>query len=327
MLFFAAGNFPMMQDPIAETAMAVKMLKRFGVYYRLVSFYYKQKAEMVLELKQGDFAEQVILMVDSGAYTAYTQNKVIDIDEYIDFLQRNIGNIDHYINLDVIGDGPASYANYLYMRRAGLNPVPVWHVETEKKYLLDYLDQADFVGIGVRGKRQTSENVAELDSIWENYLTDDQGIPRAKFHLMGISSAETLSKYSWYSADGTSWAQSAWNGSIVAPRTLAGIIRYDQTPLTVPVTEGRLDEPGHLENRNDQERKYILRQINSKVIRFNLDPDLENPVTRDTINLSHYLDLAESQLEYPWAYRRNPVMLYKQMEEEAIRYSRMIRQS
>jgi hypothetical protein len=144
---------------------------------------------------------------------------------------------------------------------------------------------------------------------------------------MGISSAETLSKYPWWSADGTSWAQSAWNGSIVVPRTLAGIIRYDQTPLTVPVTERLLDESMHLENRNDQQRKYILSQITSKVIRFNLDPNPENPTTRDTINLSYYLDVAESQPEYPWAYKRNLTSILRQIEDDTRRYSRMIRQA
>jgi len=325
MLFFAAGNFPMMQDPVAETLMARRMLTRYGVYGRLVSFYFKDKAEFVLELKRKDIAELVILTVDSGAYSAYTQGEVIDIDEYIGFLQENIGHIDHYVNLDIIGDGPASFANYRYMREAGLNPIPVWHVGTDKKYLSAYHAEAEYIGIGVRGERQRSENIAELDSIWENCLTDDQGIPKAKYHLMGISSAQTISKYSWYSTDGTSWAEAAWYGSIVVPRTLGGIVRFDQTPLTVPVIEGRLNDPGHLENRNDQEREYILSQVNSKVIRFNLDPDLSNPTTRDTINLSYYLDLAESQPEYPWPYKRNPVTMYKQMEEEAIRYSRMIR--
>lgn len=325
MLFFAAGNFPMMLDRAAETAMARRMMVRYGAHSRLVSFYYREKAETVMQLKQGDLAEQVILMVDSGAFTAYTQDKVIDIDEYIDFLKRNIGHIDHYVALDVIGKGAASYSNYRHMRRAGLDPIPVWHVGTDKKYLLAYLEEAEYIGIGVRGERQRSENIAELNSIWENYLTDEYGFPKAKYHLMGISSAQIISKYPWYSTDGTSWANLAWNGSVVVPRSLAGIVRFDQTPLTVPVTDRRTDMPGYLENRNNQEREYILSQVNSKVIRFNLDPDLSNTTTRDTINLSYYLDLAESQPDYPWPYKRNLTTIFRQIEVDTRRYSRMIR--
>ncbi len=93
---------------------------------------------------------------------------------------------------------------------------------------------------------------------------------------------------------------------------------------------GQQLERVHVVNGGDRsktlgERKYILSQINSRVIRFNLDPDLSNATTRDTINLSYYLDLAESQPEYSWAYRRNLTSIYRQMEDDTRRYSRMIR--
>jgi hypothetical protein len=325
MYFFAAGNFPMMQNPKAETAMARKMRKRYGPYCRLVSFYYRGKAESVMQVKQENFAEGDILIVDSGAYSAFMKGTTLDRDEYIDFVKQNINFFDYCVNLDVIGNGERYYENYLYMTSAGLDPIPVWHVETDLRFLEAYLSEAEYIGIGVRGKNQTSENIAELDSIWENYLTEGKGFPKAKFHLLGVSSAQTISKYPWYSADGTSWAKAAWKGSIVVPRTLAGIIRYDQTPLTVPVTQRLLDKSGHLANRDPKEREYIYSQINSKIVQFNLDPDLSNATTRDTINLSFYLDMAESQPEYPWAYRRNLTSIYRQMEDDTRRYSRMIR--
>jgi hypothetical protein len=41
-------------------------------------------------------------MLDSGAYSAWRQRFVIDLDEYIAFIQNNLDYLDSYVNLDVI---------------------------------------------------------------------------------------------------------------------------------------------------------------------------------------------------------------------------------
>jgi len=314
MLFFAAGNFPMMQDPVAETAMAVRMLKRFGVYCRLVSFYYKEKAETVMQLKQGDFAEQVILTVDSGAYTAYTQGKVIDIDEYIDFLQQNIGSIDHYVNLDVIGDGPASYANYRYMTRAGLNPIPVWHLETEKEYLLAYLDQADFVGISLPKSKDPKKKapnpkkqIPELDDLWLYPLTDQDGFPKAKFHLFGVASLPVIKRYPWWSFDSTSWVETAKFGGIYLPKAPNGIPSFNQIPSSVPVSNRSSDKDNHLLNLNRSKQKYAKARITSAELQFELNHNLDDQYTRYAINMAHFYNVAAIQPRWPWRFTREQI--------------------
>lgn len=67
------------------------------------------------------------LMIDSGAFTAWTKGKQVDIHEYARFL----GNLPaewevDAIQLDVIGDHKATLANFLRMLDMGVDVIPVF---------------------------------------------------------------------------------------------------------------------------------------------------------------------------------------------------------
>ena len=174
MEFLAAGNFPMMLNLEAETAMARLMLKRYGFYNRLVSFFFRKAAENMVELKKLGYSG-IKVMVDSGAFSAYTQDIEINIADYMEFIQENLDHIDWYVNLDAIGRGQESYENYRTMRSEGLNPLPVWHLGTPKKYFRCYLDSTDYIGISLRKKVGVADSISELDRLWCDMLTDSQG--------------------------------------------------------------------------------------------------------------------------------------------------------
>lgn len=42
------------------------------------------------------------IMLDSGAYSAWTLGNSIDIDDYISFIKRKTAHLECYVNLDVI---------------------------------------------------------------------------------------------------------------------------------------------------------------------------------------------------------------------------------
>jgi hypothetical protein len=253
-------------------------------------------------------------MVDSGAYTAYTQNKRIDLDDYLDFLQQNTGYIDGYINLDVIGDGAASYHNYRYMRRAGLNPIPVWHLGTEKEYLLAYMDQADFVGIALRKSKDpkkknpdSKKQIPELDDLWLYYLTDQEGFPKAKFHLFGVASLPVISRYPWWSFDSTSWVETAKFGGIYLPKAPNGIPSLNQIPSSVPVSDRSSFKDNHLLNLNRSKQKYMKARITSAELQFELNHDLDDQYTRYAINMAHFYKVAAIQPAWPWQFTREQI--------------------
>jgi hypothetical protein len=66
------------------------------------------------------------LMVDSGAFTAFTKGRKLTVEEYAAYLQRWVGCWDHAVTLDVIGNPAASRANTRRLHDLGLPVMPVF---------------------------------------------------------------------------------------------------------------------------------------------------------------------------------------------------------
>jgi hypothetical protein len=302
MLFFAAGNFPMMKDPVAETAMARRMLIRYGVYYRLVSFHYQECAENVLGLKMLGIPG-IKIALDCGAFSAMTQGIKIDFHAYEDFIGNNLPSIDWYTNLDIINNGPASYENFNRMKKAGLNPIPVWHLGTPKKFLQHYLNVAGYIGISLRKKVPVPDSILELDRLWCDMLTDTRGYPRAKFHLFGVSSARIIRRYPWYSTDTAGWVLSSGYGSIFVPKQNRGLYRFGDTPAVVKVSERQQSMQRHFSNLGQGEKNTIENYTKSKCFQMGVNSSLNDSTTRDSLNLASLYDLAACQPKWPWPFR------------------------
>jgi hypothetical protein len=103
------------------------------------------------------------IMVDSGAFSAWTKDKEINLDEYISFIKRFEDDISYYINLDVIPGDPGrkptakeidfsankGWENYQKMLEEGLNPIPVFHFGEDIKWLRRIIDSGvNYVGLG-----------------------------------------------------------------------------------------------------------------------------------------------------------------------------------
>ena len=177
------------------------------------------------------------IFLDSGAWSAHTQNTTIDIDTYIEYIKKNQHLITTYANLDVVNDGETSYQNWLYMKKAGLDPMPVYHAETDIKYLKYYLKEVDYIAIGAIAAMTTSKRLENLDHIWFNYLVDDKLMPTHKFHGFGLTSLRILFRYPWYSVDSTSWVAFSRFGIILMPTQLQTQYKYDRPPVTVCVSK------------------------------------------------------------------------------------------
>ncbi len=69
---------------------------------------------------QREHGENLNVMLDSGAFTAFTVGKQIDLRSYIHFLKNTKLKIKHYASLDVIRNVEATEKNYGIMRAEGL---------------------------------------------------------------------------------------------------------------------------------------------------------------------------------------------------------------
>lgn len=174
-----------------------------------------------LEIKNGDYGllthalEPENCFLDSGAFTAFTQGREIDIDHYIGTIKK-IG-IPYYAGLDVIGDWQATAKNIKYMEDKGLSPIPAFHFGSPIEELERMLDKYDYIALGglVPHAANRKKLEAWLDKCFSVIVKHK---PLRKIHLFGINSLWAWKRYPIYSADATSW---------VAGSKFRRIVEYD----------------------------------------------------------------------------------------------------
>lgn len=143
--------------------------------------------------------------LDSGAFSAFTQQAEINIDEYIQFCLDN--NITNYAVLDKIGDAEGTLANQKYMENKGAKPIPCFHYGEEWKYLDLYCKNYDYVALGGMVPITTAKLKNWLDVVFTKY-------PNHKFHGFGLTVLSLMSRYPWYSVDSTTYLQGTKTASI-----------------------------------------------------------------------------------------------------------------
>lgn len=159
-------------------------------------------------------------LVDSGAFTAWTKGRPIDLDAYIGFLvdleakaAAGVLRLDGYLALDVIPGEPGrlptedearwatgkSLENLAKMRAAGLNPIPIYH-EGEPMDLLDaYVAEGHAViAIGATASRGKPELVDWLRPIFERH-------PGQRFHGLAMTQRRVIEGFPFDSVDSTTW--------------------------------------------------------------------------------------------------------------------------
>lgn len=174
-------------------------------------FYFRTK-------KLKDFCDRLgykpQIMLDSGAYSAWTTGKNISLIDYMKYIEENKEYIEKYIALDVIADADMTFDYYKIMRKKGFKPIPVYHYGADEKYLRKYiLDGNEYIALGETVPIKNKGIVAR----WINLLT--YKYPNVKFHLLGSSSTQITQMCDIYSCDSSTWILQAING---IPRHIMG---------------------------------------------------------------------------------------------------------
>lgn len=175
------------------------------------------------------------IFIDSGAFTAWTKNKEIDIDEYINYLNTNTNELELFASLDNIPgefnrtpthketkESPIiSWQNYLYMREKIVEKdklLPVFHIGEDFSHLNTMLNTT-FEGkhipyIALGGTVGLSSKVKDD---WYNVcfkVIKDSNNPNVKTHAFGMTSLPLLEKYPFTSCDSTAWIMAGANGQL-----------------------------------------------------------------------------------------------------------------
>lgn len=177
------------------------------------------------------------LFIDSGAFSAWTKGKVIDVDEYISFINTNKEYLTVCASVDTIPGKPRTshvasaeevavaaektWENFLYMR-SKMEDVDkllyTFHAGEPWEFLeraLNYRDDRGPINYiafgGLVGKNK------EVIQVFLNKCFDiisRQAHPNLKLHAFGMTRLNFLEEYPFTSADSTSWLQTANFGSI-----------------------------------------------------------------------------------------------------------------
>lgn len=171
----------------------------------LVSYWYFKNKPL------SDFCSQIgykpNILLDSGAYSAFTKKKSVNIVDYMRYIDDNKDFITDYVALDVIGNTQLTIALYELMKKMGYKPIPVYHYGENPSVLYQYMNLGENkIALGGTVPIKNKTTVAT----WCNNLsTSYQDV---RFHLLGSTSKEVMENSSVSSCDSSSWYMLAVNG-------------------------------------------------------------------------------------------------------------------
>lgn len=139
----------------------------------------------------------VHLFLDSGAYSAWKSGIEVNIDEYIQYIKNNY--IGKYIVLDVVGDPEQTYINLKYMEFNKLQPIPVFHLGSDFKYLQQLVNEEYYyICLGGTVGSSREKRTEFFNECFERF-------PNTYFHGLGMTDPKLMVKYPWFSVDSTTW--------------------------------------------------------------------------------------------------------------------------
>ena len=242
-------------------------VKRYLNYPQLFAWNAEKKSllEWVKYLKENPSCK-CKLVVDSGAYSAWSKGKKFDVDEYIDFLNSNdvIEQAFWCAEADVIpgsfGVDPTeeervnapkqSWQNYLYMIDRVKIPkkiVPIFHQGEDIFFLKQMLefkfkdgDHIHYIGISPRNDVHVNEKTKWYEYIWK--IIKQSSNPNVLTHNFGMTTVALMEQFPSCSSDSTSWLRSASFGNIMIP--VNGKIK------TVTVSNRQIHSSDHIYNQS-----------------------------------------------------------------------------
>lgn len=226
----------MVSTTVKETINYIK--NRKGMPYFFAGVDYKATEEWLIEnncLRLLSFVNDkrtiekrcergALTFVDSGAFSAMNRNLQINIDEYIEWLNKYDENLLMYCQWDyipLVEEVAEEYAqktweNYLYMRSKLKNPdklVYCYHYLEDIKWLEQALENDVKIialgGIAKRGKNIRNEFLEQVEKVITKSKKD------VLVHVFGMTSPEVLQRFKFIDcADSSTWLYASKFGEI-----------------------------------------------------------------------------------------------------------------
>lgn len=181
------------------------------------------------------------LFVDSGAFSAYTKGKEIDLDDYIAYLNEYGKYFNVMVQVDYIPgksnvvqdrqvylDAPRiSWENFLHMRERLDKSlwdrfIPVFHEGEDFKWLENMLTYKDadgnplaYIGISPHTETTTDRRLVFCKEVFRRIKRLN---PQVKTHGFGMTALNILQYIDFTSVDSTTWLKGAIYGTVLVHR-------------------------------------------------------------------------------------------------------------
>lgn len=164
--------------------------------------------------------EKFLILIDSGAFSAWNRGLVIDIDHYVEFIEKvkkiqTIHDI-YFINLDVIphvkGTKPTQQQiitacekgieNYHYIKSKGHSTIHTFHQFEDFKYLERIVKECNdynYIGISPANDQSVESRNIWLGQVYSKIRNN------VRTHVLGLTAKDSLEQFPCYSADSSSW--------------------------------------------------------------------------------------------------------------------------
>ena len=240
------------------------------------------------------------VFVDSGAFSAWSKGKQIDVDEYINYINENTNELTLFASVDNIPgeltrtptlkekqQSPIlSWENYLYMRERVKDKdklLPVFHIGEDFKHLNNMLNvkldgkHIPYIALGgtVGLERKVKDN-------WYRQcfkIIKQSNNPNVKTHAFGMTSLNILESYPFTSADSTSWIMTTANGNIY---TRVG---------TICVSHVSSNKPNHISKLPKETQQQIEKDVEKYGV--TLEQCMEDHKARAVVNVNYIQDWAD----------------------------------
>lgn len=240
----------------------------------LTSYHYNKKADWYR--KERISGKNIFL--DSGAFSAWSQKKYINIASYADFLNRIKDYLTAYAVLDDILDYKKTLKNQEYLESQGLNPIPCFHYGEPPELLKDYVDKYDYIALGGMVPISPPQLKFWLDDIFHKYHN-------TKFHGFGLTSLYLMRKYHWHSCD---------SSSCVAGSKFARVMFLERTISF----GGDSNDIAHWNRLPEWEKEIFIKKLKDEY-ELDINDVITCNKTRCDVNLITYLKLEKQINDNP----------------------------
>jgi len=190
-----------------------KLINKLKPQNLLLSYYYLAENNLsIREWLRGVRGYKPNIFLDSGAFTATTQNRPIDIRKYAIYLRRNARDCFVYCGLDVIGNAEETYKNQLYLESQNLKPLYTFHQGEDFDYLRRAKEKYDYIALGGTVSSKKKSLIPEWFEKCFEILNPEE--TKIKVHGFGMTNFSIIKRFPFYSVDSSSWLVGAEYGQI-----------------------------------------------------------------------------------------------------------------